>query len=187
MWAIFSRWRQSTAPYSTKLFLFFSCQSSSIPTLAKDWVTDWLMIHHSESDNLQLPYTSKLDVIWDQTTFNFLVYNLRLPHGRHGHHGRSQSQDIVKIDYNRHNCNRYETAFSSIRDPLAYRYLNLLLWLIVLLLKMLKMSRESLLIRKFQPYTKIWLWKYVALSSVFYPRSYFVNVSLSWSIVDILV
>ena len=89
---------------STKLFLFFSCQSSSIPTLAKDWVTDWLMIHHSESDNLPLPYTSKLDIIWDQTTFNFIVYNLQLPHGRHGHHGRNDRTllksitiDIIKI------------------------------------------------------------------------------------------
>ena len=31
------------------------------------------------SDNLQLPYTSKLEVIWDQTTSNFLVYNLQHP------------------------------------------------------------------------------------------------------------
>ena len=39
------------------------------------------------SDNLQLPYTSKLEVIWDQTTSNFLVYNFQLPHGRHCHGG----------------------------------------------------------------------------------------------------
>ena len=32
------------------------------------------------SDNLQLPYTSKLEVICDQTTSNFLVYNPQLPH-----------------------------------------------------------------------------------------------------------
>ena len=47
------------------------------------------MIHHSErstrqcariwSDNLQLPYTSKLEVIWDQITYNLLMYNLQLP------------------------------------------------------------------------------------------------------------
>ena len=30
------------------------------------------------SDNLQLPYTRKLEVIWGQTTSNFLVYNLQL-------------------------------------------------------------------------------------------------------------
>ena len=86
----------------SKLFLFFSCQSSFIPTLAKDWVTDWLMIHHSErlmriwSDNLQLPYTSKLEVIWDQTTFNFLVYNLHCHcfcHCYHGRHGNSSHAD----------------------------------------------------------------------------------------------
>ena len=48
------------------------------------------MIHHSKqssrqcahiwSDNLYLPYTRKLEVIRDQTTSNFLVYNLQLPH-----------------------------------------------------------------------------------------------------------
>ena len=35
---------------------------------------------HNWSDNLQFPYTSKLEVIlWDQTISNFLVYNLQLP------------------------------------------------------------------------------------------------------------
>ena len=48
------------------------------------------MIHYSEqwtqqcariwSDNLQLPYTRRLKVIWDQMTSNFLVYNPQLPH-----------------------------------------------------------------------------------------------------------
>ena len=74
--------------------VLFSCQSSSVPT----YLTDWLMIHHSDrstrqcaciwSDNLQVPYKSKLEVIWDQTTFNFFVYNLQLPPGLHGHHSR---------------------------------------------------------------------------------------------------
>ena len=54
------------------------------------WRTDWLKNHHSErstrqcahvwSDNLQLPYTSKLEVIWDQTTSDLLVYSLQFPH-----------------------------------------------------------------------------------------------------------
>ena len=67
---------------------FFSCTSSSIPTYR--WRTDWLMNHHSEPstrpcarvwlNNLQLPYTSKLEVIRDQTTSSFLVYNLKLPY-----------------------------------------------------------------------------------------------------------
>ena len=32
------------------------------------------------SDNLQLLYTSKLEVIWDQTTSDLLMYKLRLPY-----------------------------------------------------------------------------------------------------------
>ena len=43
------------------------------------------------SENLQLLYTSKLEVIRDQTAFKLLVYNLQLPHGRHGHHSRHGS------------------------------------------------------------------------------------------------
>ena len=39
------------------------------------------------SDNLQLPYTSKLEVIWDHTTYHFLVYNLQLPSKYDGHQG----------------------------------------------------------------------------------------------------
>ena len=35
---------------------------------------------HIWSDNLQLPYTSKLEVISDQATSDFLVYKLQLPH-----------------------------------------------------------------------------------------------------------
>ena len=35
---------------------------------------------HIWLDNLPLPCTSKSEVIWDQTTSNFLVYNLQLPH-----------------------------------------------------------------------------------------------------------
>ena len=69
-------------------------------------LSESLMIHHSErstrqcacvwSDNFQLPHTSELEVIWDQTTPNFLVpcvqprtssYNFQLSHGRHGHGG----------------------------------------------------------------------------------------------------
>ena len=56
-----------------------------------DWLTDWLIIHHHSerstrqcariwSDNLYFPYTSRLEVIRDQTTSNFLVINLQLPH-----------------------------------------------------------------------------------------------------------
>ena len=71
------------------------------------------MIHHSEpstrqcariwSDNLQLPYTRRLEVIWDQITSNFLVYNPQLPHGRHDHgdsgkHGGSSGQDRTGQD-----------------------------------------------------------------------------------------
>ena len=65
-----------------------------LPALAAQYlhwsVTEWLVIHHSEqstrqcahiwSDSHQLAYTSKLKVIWDQTTSNFLVYNFQLPH-----------------------------------------------------------------------------------------------------------
>ena len=40
------------------------------------------------SDNLQPSYTSKLEVIRDQTTSDFLVYNLQHPHGRHCHGGQ---------------------------------------------------------------------------------------------------
>ena len=54
------------------------------------------------SDNLQLPYRSKLEVIWEKTTSDFLIYNLKLPHttsnfllynlqfpqGHSGHSGR---------------------------------------------------------------------------------------------------
>ena len=76
------RWHPAKSP-------LFSCQSSSIPTCGTDPMSESFMIHHSErlmqqceriwSDNLQLPYTSKLEVIWDQPTTNFLVYNLKLP------------------------------------------------------------------------------------------------------------
>ena len=78
------------------------------------------MIHRSErstwqcaciwSDNLQLPYTRRLKVIWDQITSNLLVYNLQLPyrydghHGRDGHHGQDvhhgQAGHLDRDDYN---------------------------------------------------------------------------------------
>ena len=48
-------------------------------TYGTEWVNDW-WFGPLWSDNLQLPYTSKSEVIWDQTTSNFLVYNLQLPH-----------------------------------------------------------------------------------------------------------
>ena len=58
-----------------------------------DWLIDWLSDYWSSiwridaamgiwSGNLQHPYTSKLEVIWDQTTSNFIVYNL---HPRYKH------------------------------------------------------------------------------------------------------
>ena len=54
-----------------------SCPSSSMPIYLTDWV---IIINLSDrrgnARNLQLLYTSKLEVIWDQTTYNFLVYNL---------------------------------------------------------------------------------------------------------------
>ena len=59
--------RTRSLPY----IYLFSCQSSSIPTYG----TDSLRV--SFPDNLQ---TSLLEVIWDQTTSNFLVFNLKLPH-----------------------------------------------------------------------------------------------------------
>ena len=89
-------------------FCIFGCPSSSIPII----VSEWLMVSFPErltrqcmrahlvrqpptslhkqvgdymtSDNLQLPHTNKLEVTWDQTTSNILVYNLQLPYGRHG-------------------------------------------------------------------------------------------------------
>ena len=57
------------------LLIFFGCPSSSIPT----YLTDWFSAH-IRSDNLQLPYTCKLGVIWNQTISNLLVYNLQLPY-----------------------------------------------------------------------------------------------------------
>ena len=59
--------RTRSLPY----IYLFSCQSSSIPTYG----TDSLMV--SFPDN---PQTSLSEVISDQTTSNFLVYNLQLPH-----------------------------------------------------------------------------------------------------------
>ena len=62
----------------------FSCPSSSMPT----YLTD-SFIHDSSfrascqsvlSDNLKLPLTTKLEVIWDRTISNILVYNLQLSH-----------------------------------------------------------------------------------------------------------
>ena len=72
-------------------FSFLSCQGSSLPTLVihsfihdnQFWAIDAAM-----PDNLQLPYTSKSEVIWDQTTSNFIVYNLQLPHNFQLPHGR---------------------------------------------------------------------------------------------------
>ena len=62
----------------TENYLIFSSPSSFIPTLVSDWLTEWVMIHQFErstrqcahiwSDCLQLPYTSKLEVIWEQAT-----------------------------------------------------------------------------------------------------------------------
>ena len=70
-----------TSTYSALL----SCTSSSIPTYQSEWFT----IHHSErsmwqlahisSDNLRLPYTSELEVMWDQATFDLLEQTLQHP------------------------------------------------------------------------------------------------------------
>ena len=53
-------------------------------------LTEWVTFHHSErlprqcarirSDNLQLPYASKLEVMSDHKTSDLLLYNLQLPH-----------------------------------------------------------------------------------------------------------
>ena len=51
------------------------------------WLTS-LKIKLHEIYHLKLSYASKLEVIEDLTTFDLLVYNLQLPHGRHNHHGR---------------------------------------------------------------------------------------------------
>ena len=75
----------------------FSCPSRSIPTMQWLSLTEWMMIHQLEqstqqcahiwSDNLQLPYANKLEVIWDQTTFNFLK-NATIETFQGGHLGR---------------------------------------------------------------------------------------------------
>ena len=49
----------------------FSCQSNSIPTYM-ELTHSWLAF--------QITPLSVSEVIWDQTTSNFLVYNLQLPH-----------------------------------------------------------------------------------------------------------
>ena len=65
---------------------FFGFPSNSIPTCLAHWVTNaskfWVdvtMRAHVVRYYLQLHYTSKLEVICDQTTSNVLVYNLQLP------------------------------------------------------------------------------------------------------------
>ena len=76
--------------------VMISCPSSSLPRYISNWLNE--LIHHSEqsmrqcalnwSHNLQLPYTRRLKVIWDQLTSNLPVYNLQLPYSHHGHHDR---------------------------------------------------------------------------------------------------
>ena len=61
----------------------FSCPSSSKPTYGTELFTHSPFIIQSDrSDNLQLPYTSRLEVIWDQIASDLLVYNLQLPYKR---------------------------------------------------------------------------------------------------------
>ena len=64
----------------------FSCLSSSLPTFPGDYHSEWSRwrSEHIWSDNLWLPYTSKLEVIGDQTTSNLLVFNLQLTY-KHDH------------------------------------------------------------------------------------------------------
>ena len=57
----------------------FSCQSNSIPTYM-ELTHSWLAF--------QITPLSVSEVIWDQTTSNFLVYNLQLPHNFQLPHGR---------------------------------------------------------------------------------------------------
>ena len=72
-----------------RLFIFwivYSCPSSSIPTYLTDWLTEWLMIHHSErstrqcariwSDNLQDRQTDWLVLIQRERRGNLRSYNL---------------------------------------------------------------------------------------------------------------
>ena len=54
----------------------FSCPKSSLPTFITDWVNSPLTI---QRDRRELPYTRKLEVIWDPTTSNLLVYSFQLP------------------------------------------------------------------------------------------------------------
>ena len=89
-----------------------------------EWVTDW-PFGPLWSDNLQLPYTSKSEVIWNRTTSNFLVYNLLLPHitpnflmiaTGHGHGGQDRTgQDRTGQD--RQNCHLNLTfLFAFLRE-----------------------------------------------------------------------
>ena len=71
----------------TKKYNNIGFSSLPLPTLLKDSLMAWHSTWSARqcvyiwSDNLQLLYTSKLEVIWDQTTSNFHVYNLlHLPH-----------------------------------------------------------------------------------------------------------
>ena len=75
------------------------------------------------SDNLQLPYTSKLEVIWDPTTSNLLVYSLQLPY-KHDHWdfssrsfeetfgqtGQEKTQLTLKLDFPEHLCGRFRNS-----------------------------------------------------------------------------
>ena len=44
-----------------------------------------LLLAAQQLYNLQLLYTRRLDVIWDQITSNLLVYNLQLTYNYDGH------------------------------------------------------------------------------------------------------
>ena len=68
---------EKVVPFASLYFL-----AARAPLYLYRSVSEWLMIHHSErstrqcahiwSDNLQLPYSSKLEIIWDMS-------NLQLP------------------------------------------------------------------------------------------------------------
>ena len=80
----------STVPSQKKLkekkYNNIGFSSLPLPTLLKDSLMAWHSTWSARqcvyiwSDNLQLLYTSKLEVIWDQTASDLLMYKLRLPY-----------------------------------------------------------------------------------------------------------
>ena len=70
----------------TKKYNNIGFSSLPLPTLLKDSLMAWHSTWSARqcvyiwSDNLQLLYTSKLEVIWDQTASDLLMYKLRPPY-----------------------------------------------------------------------------------------------------------